>query len=212
MIKTLSYILFASTALIYGCTKKEQPIIEVDQNSIKEVTDSFAIKDIRFGVDQQAILQDSTTQFIENRITEPSFGKIVTELESHITIDTHQFKAYYYFSPKNSLYKLVLIKNTGLDLRKYPHDGFNDSYKSLYQTFKNQYGNGTRMDSKLKHSKLIWDLKNKNIILEKFAFEGTGTIECTITEKNIFRKFAKNTTHFQATIQFEKWKNKYSLL
>jgi hypothetical protein len=189
MQKKAFYIPCLSVVLLFfcwSCKPKPKFSVVMDFDLTKQI-DSTAFGDIKFGITRSEFLSGCITPPIENRITEPFFDGLITELESPVSLGEHNFTGYYYFDAEDSLYKVVIIKHSE---SKYPRV-YHAAYDTLHQYMRTRYGKGKPVPAMEGEKRLYWGLKNKKIELSDICFQGDCIIECTVTETRLFEKNKK---------------------
>jgi hypothetical protein len=186
MRKTLLFFIL----IAIGCTGvpgcKKPRIENVSKDKLSNQVDSVIYRDLKFGITKKNFSKIQKYSLTVNRMSEPVFNSIVTEVEDSITIETHPFKVFYYFDADDSLYRVKAQQ---------PHQSSPGKHKATYTSLGmliyHTYGVPVPWKTIGTWKKFIWELKNKQIILEYGCFEGDCFVECTVTELRLFMKNKK---------------------
>lgn len=179
------FTLILLVLFLFSCDQGDVETSLVQQTDLHQRVDSIALGKIPFGMDRLKFISTLEKPPVQNKMTEPQFHELVTEVESHVTVGAFNYMGYYYFDTKERLYKIHLQHQNEERLIRIDHDR---AYENLYDHFKSQYGPGTSLNSMPGLKSFTWILKNKKIELTGSCMSSNCTMECTITETHLFKE------------------------
>jgi hypothetical protein len=171
--------------LCFSCHKTTTHIPQQPTTQLSDFTDSTAFGEVRFGIKKPDFLKQLKTTPVENRMTEPVFRAMVTEIEGSIRIGKFVFNSYYYFDKKDALYRVSIIKHNNDRLLR---NEYYKAYDTLYKHMRVKYGPETQVKSIINDKSVSWTLKNKKIELTSSCFDADCSLECKITDIGLMRK------------------------
>jgi hypothetical protein len=174
-------IIVIGWAGVPGCKKPGKE--KVSKNKLSNQVDSVIYGDLKFGITKKDFSKIRMGSLTVNRMSEPAFNSIVTEIEDSVTIETHPLKVFYYFDVDDSLYRVKAEQ---------PHQSspieHRATYTSLGMLIYHAYGVPVPWKTIGSWKKYCWELKNKRVILEYGCLEGDCFVECTVSELRLFNK------------------------
>lgn len=176
---------FAATLCFFSCSSPEMETAITHQVKNSSIVDSIAIGNTPFGIDRTIFVSGLAKPPIQNKMTEPQFDGMVTEIEMSVTIGTFAYKGYYYFDSKDRLYKINLQYQNEERLVRSDHD---KAYENLHNDLRSKYGEGTSHSTMPGLKSVVWNFKNKKIELTGSCLVSNCSMECNIIETNLFEE------------------------
>jgi len=185
---------------LFSCSTPDRESVLPHPVDNLQIIDSIAIGNTRFGIDRKMFLSTLVKPPVENRMTEPKFHELTTEVELPITVGAFTYQGYYYFDKKDRLYKVHLQYQNEKRLVK---ADYNEAYENLYDDFKTKYGPGTSLKTMPGLKSVTWNFKNKKVELTGSCLASNCSMECNIIEINMFRENTPNDRVRNARLQLE---------
>jgi hypothetical protein len=179
------YIFWIMCTVIWGCSNADVETALTHRPDHSQTVDSIAFGNIRFGMDRNSFLRTFAKPPVENKMSEPQFDEMVTEVEMPVTVGEFTYRGFYYFDKKERLYKIHMEYQNEKRLVK---TDYNEAYENLYEDLKSKYGPGISLNTMPGLKSNTWIFKNKKIELTGSCLASNCSMECSIIETNMFKE------------------------